>query len=76
MIKNENDQNWKIKQLSVGIDDDGDHRNGDNLENKNGVLVEKSLRDNIDNKEFFREYMTINEAHEYNKKYMQRASKM
>jgi hypothetical protein len=62
--------------LSVGIEDDADQHRQKNLENKNGVLVEKSLRDNIDNKEFFREYMTINEAHEYNKKYMQRASKM
>lgn len=36
---------------------------------------EKSTRDNIDNNQFFREYMTINEAHEYNKNYMQKASK-
>jgi hypothetical protein len=42
-----------------------------NASNKDGVLLDKlEGRDNIDNSQFFREYMTINEAHEYNKKYM------
>jgi hypothetical protein len=33
------------------------------------------LRNNIDNDLFFREHMTINEAHLYNKHYMQKACK-